>query len=415
MSKYTRVSIENNHNVEIFTIDNFLLEEECDYLCAKILKSHSRSQVAGYGDEASVVLEDRTSSTSALTNEDPITREINKRISDELGVPEENGETMQGQLYEIGQEFKNHNDYFGGDSYYNHCLYSGQRTYTFMIYLNDVEEGGETDFPTLEKTFTPKKGMAVIWRNSEGQTTENPATLHAGKPVIQGKKVIITKWFRENKWNSGKDAELAAEYHKGNTMKIFRKAEDIPKLTELGFKVVKVPTDTWRLIQEAYQLLQNVKTVENWDGMENFIHDKEGKPADLEIFNMDNCFRIKEIIQDELQPIHEEFIGYKEKLKPKWIYGIRSYKKDSILEMHTDTLETHHISSIIIVDKKVNKDWPLDIQDHNGNWHKIYAEPGDMILYESAICKHGRTEPFDGEYFRNFYTHYTLADYKLVS
>jgi hypothetical protein len=83
--------------------------------------------------------------------------------------------------------------------------------------------------------------------------------------------------------------------------------------------------------------------------------------------------------------------------------------------MHTDTLETHHISSIIIVDKKVNKDWPLDIQDHNGNWHKIYAEPGDMILYESAICKHGRTEPFDGEYFRNFYTHYTLADYKLVS
>jgi prolyl 4-hydroxylase len=415
MSNYTRVPIENDHNVEIFTIDNFLLEEECDYLCAKILKNHSRSQVAGYGDEASIVLEDRTSSTSTLTNADPIAREINKKISDELGIPEENGETMQGQLYEVGQEFRNHNDYFNGDAYYNHCLYSGQRTYTFMIYLNDVEEGGETDFPTLGKQFAPKKGMAVIWRNSEGQTTENPATLHAGKPVIQGKKIIVTKWFRENSWNSSKDAELSAEYHKNNTIKLFRKSEDIPKLTELGFKVVKVPTNTWRLIQEAYQLLQNVKTVESWDGMESFIHDKDGKPADLEIFNMDNCFRIKEIIQDELQPIHEEFIEYKEKLKPKWIYGIRSYKKDSILEMHTDTLETHHISSIVIVDKKVNKDWPLDIQDHNGNWHKIYAEPGDMILYESAICKHGRTEPFNGEYFRNFYTHYTLTDYKLVS
>ena len=186
------------------------------------------------------------------------------------------------------------------------------------------------------------------------------------------------------------------------------------KQTEIGFKVVKVPINTWRLIQEAYTLLQSVKTAELWDGMENFIHDKDGKAADLEIFNMDNCFRIKEIIQEELQPIHEEFIEHKARLKPKWIYGIRSYKNGAILENHTDTIETHHISSIIIVDKKVDKDWPLDIQDHAGNWHKIYAEPGDMILYESAICLHGRTEPFEGEYFRNFYTHYTLADYKLV-
>jgi prolyl 4-hydroxylase len=415
MSNYTRVPIENDHNVEIFTIDNFLLDEECDYLCAKILKSHYRSQVAGYGGEASVVLEDRTSSTSTLGNEDPLVREFNRKISEELGIPEENGETMQGQLYEVGQQFKHHNDYFSGDSYINHCLYSGQRTYTFMIYLNDVEEGGETDFSTLGKQFTPKKGMAVVWKNSEGRNNENSATLHAGLPVIQGKKIIVTKWFRERKWDSSKDAELATEHHKGNIVKTFRTKDDLPKLTELGFKVVKVPTNTWRLIQEAYGLLQNVKTVEAWDGMENFIHDKEGKPADLEIFNMDNCHRIKEIIQEELQPIHEEFIEHKEKIKPKWIYGIRSYKKDSILEMHTDTLETHHISSIIIVDKKVNKDWPLDIQDHNGNWHKIYAEPGDMILYESATCMHGRTEPFEGEYFRNFYTHYTLSDYKLVS
>jgi hypothetical protein len=69
---------------------------------------------------------------------------------------------------------------------------------------------------------------------------------------------------------------------------------------------------------------------------------------------------------------------------------------------------------IIIVDKKVDKDWPLDIQDHEGNWHQIYTEPGDMILYESATNLHGRTEPFEGEYYRNFFLHYTLADYKFI-
>jgi len=406
----------NNAGLEIYTVDDFLTPEECDHLAAYIEEHSYRSQVAGYGDTASTTTEARTSSTSTLYNTDPIVADINARISNDLGVPQENGEDMQGQIYQVGQEFRHHHDYFTGDGYINHCLSSGQRTYTFMIYLNDVEAGGETNFSSLENySIKPKKGMAVVWKNSDGKGSEVPASIHAGMPVIEGKKIIITKWFRERAWNIAEDSRLAKEYHENakNTL-VFRTKEDLPKLSELGFKVVKVPINTWRLIQEAYMLLQNVKTPEVWDGMETFIHDKDGKPADLDIFNMDNCFRIKEIIIDELQPIHEEFIQNKAKLKPKWIYGIRSYKSGAILENHTDTLETHHVSSIIIVDKKVDKDWPLDIQDHNGNWHKIYTEPGDMILYESAICLHGRTEPFEGEYYRNFFTHYTLADYKFV-
>ena len=130
------------------------------------------------------------------------------------------------------------------------------------------------------------------------------------------------------------------------------------------------------------------------------------------ISESDKAEVIKEIIQEELLPIHQEFIEYKEAIKPLWIYGIRSYVRGSVLESHTDTLATHHVSSIIIVDKQVDKDWPLDIQDHNGNWHKIYAEPGDMILYESATNKHGRLEPFEGEFYRNFYLHYSLTNYK---
>ncbi len=84
-----------------------------------------------------------------------------------------------------------------------------------------------------------------------------------------------------------------------------------------------------------------------------------------------------------------------------------------------DRVETHHISSIIIVDKdltcgcqnrKYGDDWPLDIQGHDGEWYKVYAEPGDIILYESAICEHGREEPFQGTFFRNFYVHYKLTN-----
>lgn len=413
-----RVYIANDHGLEIFTIPQFLTNEECDHIVNLTQQGSTRSSVAGTGNQSIKYDEGRTSSTAVLTDNDPVVASVNKKMYDELGIEPQFSEPTQGQIYEVGQEFRHHQDAFGKEAYHNHCLSSGQRTWTFMIYLNDVEEGGETDFPTIQKTFLPTKGTAVVWKNSNGTGTENPAALHAGLPVKKGKKVIITKWFRENVFNSSEDARLAKEYleltlPQQPQEKVFSTSEDLPRLSELGFKVVKVPEKTFQLITEAYNLLKHTVRDESWNGITDFIHDNQGN-APVEIFSMDAFTRIREIIAEELQPLHEEFIANKERLIPKWIYGIRSYKRGAILEPHTDTLVTHHISSIVIVDKQVDRDWPLDIQDHKGRWHKVYAEPGEMILYESATNKHGRTEPFEGEFFRNFFLHYTFADYKFV-
>ena len=403
--------IENNQGLEIFTIPNFLTDDECDYLCNHIENNNTRSTVAGLGSEKSVYNEGRTSSTSTIPDSDPKFQIINNKMYAELGVPSEYSEPTQGQIYLESQYFNYHNDYFEGDSYTNHCLSSGQRTWTFMIYLNDVEEGGETEFPRIEQKILPKKGTAVVWKNSDGTGSENPASHHSGLAVVKGKKIIITKWFREKVYNSIEDERLATEYHNKNKKYNFRTSNELPKLSPLGFKVVKVPENTWRLIQEAYQLLQSVKTKEDWNGITDFIHDKDGN-APVEILNMDHCFRIKEIIQEELKSIHAEFAG--QPIEPVCIYGIRSYMRGAILENHTDRPETHHVSSIVIVDKQVDQDWSLDFQDHDGEWHKIYAEPGDMILYESAICKHGRPDPFEGEFYRNMFIHYKLSDYTYI-
>jgi len=401
--------IKNDQGLDIFTIPDFLSDEECDHICSLIEQNNTRSSVTAEGTKSTQYHDGRTSNTSNLSDNDDIVNRVNLKMYNELNISKEYSEPTQGQIYQVGQEFRHHNDFFTDGSYTNHCLSSGQRTYTFMIYLNDVEEGGETDFPKINQTFTPQKRMAVVWKNSDGTGKENYASHHAGKPVIKGKKIIITKWFRENEYNSSEDFRLAQLKHKESKhINTFSSKEQLPKLTPLGFKVVKVPELTWRLIKEAYNLLQNVKTKENWAGIENFIHDENGV-AQVEIFNMDNCHRIKEIIQEELKPIHEDFAG--QPIEKVWIYGIRSYLRGSILEDHTDRVETHHVSSIIIVDKKVDEDWALDVQDHNGEWHKIYAEVGDMILYESAICKHGRKEPLNGDFYRNFYAHYKLLNY----
>ena len=387
-------------------IKGFLSKNECQALVEMIEANNVRSSVVVGGTDRSGVSETRTSSTSNLAPNNLVVKSIHQKIADNLGLNIKKGEDLQGQKYEPGQYFKEHNDYFSGDAYDKHCLSSGNRTFTFMIYLNEDFEGGGTYFPKLEKTIKPELGKAVVWQNTiDGQP--QPDTMHEGTTITKGVKYIITSWWRENDWNGAEDANLFANLNKPN---VYTSKEQIPKLTEKGFKVVKVPAETWGLIKDAYEILKNKKENEVFEGKENVII---GGGSD--IYSFEHLTSIRALIHKQLQPLHEEFCG--QKIEPSFIYGIRSYKKGATLIKHFDRVETHHISSIIVVDKDLRcgcgykefgDDWPLDIQDHNGEWHKVYTEPGDMILYESAICEHGRTEPFQGESFNNFYVHYKL-------
>ena len=62
------------------------------------------------------------------------------------------------------------------------------RAFVFSIYLNDVEDGGETEFLHFSKRVKPKTGRIVIW----------PAAfpyLHRGNPPLSGEKYILTSWM----------------------------------------------------------------------------------------------------------------------------------------------------------------------------------------------------------------------------
>ena len=128
-------------------ISNFISHEECDEIIKLIDANHTRSSVVVGGTDRSDVTDHRTSSTSNLDTNNVIIQSVHKKISDLLGLPIHKGESLQGQLYKVGEYFKPHNDYFSGPAYDMHCLASGNRTHTLMIYLNDDFEGGETNFP----------------------------------------------------------------------------------------------------------------------------------------------------------------------------------------------------------------------------------------------------------------------------
>lgn len=407
----------------VLEIENFLSEEECNEIINLIDENNVRSSVAGAGSEISTTDTSRTSYTSNLTTENRTVSIVKQRIADFLKINIENGEPLQGQKYDVGQYFKPHHDYFTGDSYTNHCLSSGNRVNTAMIYLNDDFDGGGTDFPSFGYTVKPEKGKLVVWHDMKDGVVQ-PETLHEGMEVKSGTKYIVTSWWRENTWNGSEDTRLAKEYHEsrkarlGSRLKTFSSHEDLPRFDETGFKVVKVPDDAWKLIQEMYNEVKDTAVEEVFDGKDSII---PGTGVTSEILNLHNVWEKRDRLHHMLQPIHEEFCGVS--LTPTFIYGIRSYLRGAGLAFHKDRIETHHISSIIIVDKNLacgckNKthadDWPLDIQSHNGAWHQVYAEVGEMILYESATCEHGRNNLFGGTYFRNFFVHYKLRDWEYV-
>lgn len=186
----------DNNFIELYTVENFMSDEECDFFTNKIKSSLIKSTVTNPEADADV----RTSRTSFLRiMECERTRSFNQYIHDFLKVPLNCAEEPQGQVYQVGQEFKPHNDWFDPNSVYNQVhLDKGQRTWTFMVYLNQVDKGGGTRFTRINTEFTPKKGMAVIWNNILPNKQGNPYTEHWGMPVEAGEKIIITKWFREH-------------------------------------------------------------------------------------------------------------------------------------------------------------------------------------------------------------------------
>jgi 2OG-Fe(II) oxygenase superfamily. len=123
---------------------------------------------------------------------------LQRRIDQLLGLDKAQGELLQGQRYRVGQEFKPHTDWFQRETpgWAHERLNGGQRAFTAMVYLNSIEHGGETDFPRLDLAVAPRQGTLLVWNNADRDGVPNPFTLHAGNPVGNGTKYVITQWYR---------------------------------------------------------------------------------------------------------------------------------------------------------------------------------------------------------------------------
>lgn len=192
-----------------FVYHNFLTNEECDHLINASIPQMKRSKVVGKNGE-SETMDVRTSYGSFLRRfQDPVIESVQQRVAHWTHLPLANQEDTQVLRYVDGQNYKAHYD--------SSDTFDSPRLATVLLYLSDVEEGGETAFPLGSEwvnpiiaersgpfsdcakghvAMKPHKGDALLFFSATPAGDKDPASLHTGCPTIRGVKWTATVWIR---------------------------------------------------------------------------------------------------------------------------------------------------------------------------------------------------------------------------
>ena len=181
----------------VVSIGRFLSEAECEHI---IQVGHYLGLRRSTVSESAIKTLDRTSSTVWLERKfSPIIDSIVKRIGNVLGIDENllhlntSSESLQFVHYLEGELYRPHVDY-GTDLPNNRFI-------TFLMYLNNVETGGNTSFPEASQEckgesgyfgVRPKKGSAAWFYDLFPDGNVDSLTLHFAEPPTNGSQKFMT-------------------------------------------------------------------------------------------------------------------------------------------------------------------------------------------------------------------------------
>ncbi|SFX22004.1 prolyl 4-hydroxylase [Thermoactinomyces sp. DSM 45891] len=174
--------------------EQVITPEECKYII-EIAKQHIiPAQSYGHGPE-------RTSDYTWINHHyDLIFSNVCTRAAVLVDKQLNHAEPLQVATYQPGGQFIFHHDTYNVHREHGKIQVDsgGQRMFTAILYLNDVQVGGETTFDYLDLKFTPREGNILFFENCiRGTNVPNERSMHAGQPVGEGEKWIATLWFRE--------------------------------------------------------------------------------------------------------------------------------------------------------------------------------------------------------------------------
>ena len=181
-------------------LNGVLTGDECSELIALARPRLTPSTVVDPQTGQNVVANHRSSMGMFFRlRENPFIAHLDTLFAQIMHCPVEYGEGIQVLHYLPGAESTPHFDFLRPSNSANQhsLLRSGQRISTLVTYLNDVERGGATVFPTAGVAVSPLEGSAIYFEYTNRQGRVDPESLHAGQAVQQGEKWVATKWMRE--------------------------------------------------------------------------------------------------------------------------------------------------------------------------------------------------------------------------
>jgi hypothetical protein len=184
----------------IRVIEGFATAEECDWVMARVRGRLGPAMVLDKETGREKTHPDRTNKAIELDAGamDVVVQVIRARIAAATNLPLPVFEPAQIMHYSVGEEFRPHYDFLTSDAegWAAQLERYGQRIATFLLYLNDDFEGGETEFPSIGLSHRGRKGDALFFANVDGSGAADRKTLHAGRPPSRGQKWILSQWIR---------------------------------------------------------------------------------------------------------------------------------------------------------------------------------------------------------------------------
>ena len=137
----------------------------------------------------------------SLADADMVHVALQMRMAAACGVPLENMEAPAVLHYDVGQEISNHFDFIDPKvpNYTEEIAKRGERIVTFLLYLNEFYEAGETEFPELGLKHKGTGGEGLFFVNALPGGGPDTRTVHAGRPPGSGEKWIVSQFIRDRR------------------------------------------------------------------------------------------------------------------------------------------------------------------------------------------------------------------------
>jgi prolyl 4-hydroxylase len=122
---------------------------------------------------------------------------VQARMSLTCGYPMQHCETPMVLNYQVGQQITPHFDFIDAQArdYAEQIREQGQRMITFLLYLNDDYQGGETTFPELGIVHRGAAGEGLYFINAHPDLAPDRRMLHTGSPPTAGEKWVVTQFI----------------------------------------------------------------------------------------------------------------------------------------------------------------------------------------------------------------------------